>query len=84
MLSDRVNETINVLIGIGKSQSYRGHRKSFNLYVKFIVHSSYAKTIIVQKMVDRQTYAPGYNKRHLPKLWLMAKKRETKTAIIWK
>ena len=46
-----------------KSQGHRGHRKvkceigqalvMINLYVKFNVHSSYAKQVIVLKVADR-------------------------------
>ena len=46
-----------------KSQGHRGHRKvkceicqalvMINLYVKFDVHSSYAKQVIVLKVADR-------------------------------
>ena len=48
-----------------KSQGHRGHRKvkcemsqalvMINLYVKFNVHSSYAKQVIVLKVADRRT-----------------------------
>ena len=48
-----------------KSQGHRGYRKvkceisqalvMINLYVKFIVHSSYAKQVIVLKVADRRT-----------------------------
>ena len=49
----------------GKSQGHRGHRKvkceisqalvMINLYVKFNVHSSYAKQVIVLKLAGGQT-----------------------------
>ena len=53
-----------------------------NLYVKFNVHSSYAKQVIVLKVADRQTDgrtdgrtdAPGDDNRHPPKFWLRPKK----------
>ena len=35
-----------------------------NLYVKFIVHSSYAKQFIVPKVADRRTDAPDDDNRH--------------------
>ena len=48
-----------------KSQGHRGHRKvkceisqalvMINLYVKFNVHSSYAKQVIVLNVDDRRT-----------------------------
>ena len=48
-----------------KSQGHRGHRKvkcetsqalvMINLYVKFNVHSSYAKQVIMLKVADRRT-----------------------------
>ena len=48
-----------------KSQGHRGHRKVkcemsqalviINLYVKFNVHSSYAKQVIVLKVADGRT-----------------------------
>ena len=48
-----------------KSQGHRGHKKvkceisqalvMINLYVKFNVHSSYAKQVIVLKVADRRT-----------------------------
>ena len=48
-----------------KSQGHRGHRKvkcemsqalvMINLYVKFNVHSSYAKQVIVLKVADGRT-----------------------------
>ena len=70
-----------------KSQGHRGHRKvkcemspalvMINLYVKFNVHSSYAKQVIVLKVADRRTDgrtdAPGDDNRHPPKFWLMPK-----------
>ena len=37
-----------------------------NLYVEFNVHSSYAKQIIVLKVADRRTDAPGVDNRHPP------------------
>ena len=59
---NRVNEKI---CRSEKSQGQRGHRKvkceisqaldMINLYVKFIVHSSYAKQVIVLKVADRRT-----------------------------
>ena len=72
-----------------KSQGHRGHRKvkcensqalvMINLYVKFNVHSSYAKQVIVLKVADRRTDqrtdAPGDDNRHPPKLWLSPKNR---------
>ena len=33
-----------------------------NLYVKFNVHSSYAKQVIALKVADRRTGAPGDDK----------------------
>ena len=79
-----------------KSQGHRGHRKvkceisqalvMNSLYVKFNVHSSYAKQVIVLKVANRRTDgrtdgrtdrrtdgrtdAPGDDNRHPPKLWL--------------
>ena len=48
-----------------------------NLYVKFNVHSIYAKQIIILKVADRQTDgrtdAPDDNNRHPPKFWLRPK-----------
>ena len=44
-----------------------------NLYVKFNVHSSYAKQVIVLKVVDRRTDASGDNNRHPLKFWLRPK-----------
>ena len=48
-----------------KSQGHRGHKKvkcemsqalvMINLYVKFNVHSSYTKQVIVLKVADRRT-----------------------------
>ena len=65
-------------------KSHRGHRKikceisqalvMINLYVKFNVHSSYAKQVIVLKVVDRRTDASGDDNRHPPKFWLRPKK----------
>ena len=53
-------EAIHKKISLGKSQGHRGHRKvkceiSQALYVKFNVHSSYAKQIILLKVADRRT-----------------------------
>ena len=49
-----------------------------NLYLKFNVHSSYAKQVIVLKVVDRRTDRapgdPGDNNGHRPKFWLRPKK----------
>ena len=45
-----------------------------NLYVKFNVPSSYAKQVIVLKVADRRTDAPGDDNRHPPKFWLRPKK----------
>ena len=66
-----------------KSQSHRGHTKvkyeisqasvMITLYVKFIVHSTYAKQFIVLKVVYRQTDGPDDDKRHLPKFRLRPK-----------
>ena len=67
-----------------KSQVDRGYRKDrcgvnqalvmINLYVKFNVHSSYAKQVIVLKVGSRQTDgrtdAPGDDNKHLPSFWL--------------
>ena len=79
-----------------KSQGHRGHRKvkceisqalvMINLYVKFNVHSSYVKQVIVLKSggqtdgrtdgrTDERTDAPGDDNRHPPKFWLRPKKR---------
>ena len=83
---NRVNEKI---CRSEKSQGHRGHRKvkceisqalvMINLCVKFSVHSSYAKQVIVLKVADRRTDgrtdAPGDDNRHPPKLWLRPKKR---------
>ena len=70
-------------LSIGKSQGHRGHRKvkceisqalvMITLYVKFNVHPSYAKQVIVLKVADRRTDAPGDDKRHPPKFWLRPK-----------
>ena len=70
-----------------KSQGHRGHRKGkckiiqalvmINLYVKFNVHSSYVKQVIVLKsggQTDGRTDAPGDDNRHPPKFWLRPKK----------
>ena len=79
-----------------KSQGHRGRRKvkceisqalvMFNLYVKFNVHSIYAKQVIVLKVADRRTDGrtdgwmdgrtdtPGDDNTHPPKLWLRPKK----------
>ena len=74
-----------------KSQGHRGHKivkceisqtlVMINLYVKFNVHSSFAKQVIVLKVADRRTDgqtdgrtdAPGDDNRHPPKLWLKPK-----------
>ena len=45
-----------------------------NLYVKFNVHSSYAKQVRVLKVADRRADAPGDDNRHPPKTWLRPKK----------
>ena len=48
-----------------------------NLYVKFNVHSSYVKQVIVLKsggQTDGRTDAPGDDNRHLPKFCLRPKK----------
>ena len=80
---NRVNENN---CRLEKSQGQRGYRKvkcaisqalvTINLYVKFNVHSSYAKQVIVLKsggQTDRRTYgrtdAPGDDNRHPPKFW---------------
>ena len=47
------------------------------MYVKFNVHSSYVKQVIVLKVADRRTDAPGDNKRHPPKFWLRPKNCST-------
>ena len=57
-----------------KSQGHRGHRKvkceisqalvMINLYVKFNVHSIYAKQVTVLKVTDRRT---DDDNRHPPK-----------------
>ena len=70
-----------------KSQGQRGYRKvkcaisqalvMINLYVKFNVHSSYVKQVIVLKsggQTGGRTDAPGYDNRHPPKFWLRPKK----------
>ena len=77
---NRVNETN---YRSEKSQGHRGHRKvkcemsqalvMINLYVKFNVHSSYAKQVIVLKVADRRTDASGDNNRHQLKFWLRPK-----------
>ena len=63
MLVNRVNEKN---CRSEKSQGHRGHRKvkcgmspalvMINLYVKFNVHSSYAKQVIVLKVADRRAW----------------------------
>ena len=67
-----------------KSQGHMGHRKvkceisqalvMINLYVKFNVHSSHAKRVIVLKVADRwmdgRTDEPDDDNRHRPKFWL--------------
>ena len=60
---NRVNEK---MCRSEKSQGHRGHRKvkceisqalvMISLYVKFNVHSSYAKQVIVLNVADRRTY----------------------------
>ena len=75
-----------------KSQGHRGHKKvkceisqalvMITLYVKFNVHSSYAKKLIVLKWrTDRWTggrmEAPGDDNRHPPKFWLRPNKTYT-------
>ena len=52
-----------------------------NLYVKFNVHSSYVKQVIVLKSggqtdgrTDGRTDAPGDDNRHPPKFWLRPEK----------
>ena len=70
-----------------KSQGQMGNREvkcaisqalvMINLYVKFIVHSSYVKQVIVLKsggQTDGQTDAPGYDNRHPQKFWQRPKK----------
>ena len=44
-----------------------------SLYVKFNVHSSYAKQVIVLKVADRRTDTSGDDNRHQPKFWLRPK-----------
>ena len=47
-----------------------------NLYVKFTVHSSYVKQVIILKnggQTDGRTDAPGDDNRHPPKFWLRPK-----------
>ena len=71
-------------LSIGKKSRSEGSQKisqalvMINLYVKFNVHSSYAKQVIVLKVVDRRTdRAPGDpddNNGHPPKFWLRPKK----------
>ena len=71
-----------------KSQGHMGHRNVkckisralviINLYLKFIVHSSYwyAKQVIVLEVADSQTVEqtdPDDDSRHLPKFWLRPK-----------
>ena len=77
---NRLNEKICRSV---KSQGHRGHRKvkckisqasvMSNLYVKFIVHSTYAKQVIVLK-VGEQTDTPDDDNKHPPKFWLRPKK----------
>ena len=70
-----------------KNQGHRGHRKvkckisqalvMINLFVKFNVHFTYAKQVIVLKVSDRRTDAPdddNHDNRHPPKFWLRPKK----------
>ena len=48
-----------------------------NLYVKFNVHSSYVKQVIVLKsggQTGERKDAPGDDNRHPPKFWLRPKK----------
>ena len=82
MLVNRVNEKN---CRFEKSQGHRGHRKvkcemspalvMINLYVKFNVHSSYAKQVIVLKVADIRTDAPGDDNRQQPKFWQRPKKQ---------
>ena len=44
-----------------------------NLYVKFNVHFSYAKQVLVLKVADERTDAPDDDNRHPPKFWLRPK-----------
>ena len=55
-----------------------------NLYVKFNVHSSYVKQVIVLKsggQTDGRTDAPGDDKRHPPKFWLRPKNGHQRSAL---
>ena len=65
-----------------KSQGHRGHRKvkceisalvMINLCVKFIVHSSYTRQVMVLEVADRRTDAPGDDIRHPLKFCRCAK-----------
>ena len=71
---------------MGKSQSHRGHKNvqceispvlvMINLYVKFNVHSTFTKQVIVLKVADRRMdgrASDDYN-RHQPNFWLRHKK----------
>ena len=79
---NRVNEKICQL---EKRQGHRGHRKvkceisqalvMINLYVKFNVHSSYAKQVTVLKWRGRQTDG----RTNAPKFWLRSKKSPSST-----
>ena len=84
-------------MSLGKSQGHRGHRKvkceisqalvMINLYVKFNVHSSYAKQVILLKVADRRTDgrtdAPGCDNRHPPKFRLRPKKYNKSAILIF-
>ena len=75
---------VNEICRSGKSQDHRGHRNvkceisqalvMINLYVKFIVHSRYAKQVVVLKMADRRLDTPDDDNRHPLKFWLRPKK----------
>ena len=69
-----------------KIEVHRGDRKVkceirqvlviINLYVKFNVHSTYVKQVIVLEVLDRQTGAPdddNKHDKHPPKFWLRPK-----------
>ena len=81
---NRVNEKI---CRLEKVQGHRSHKKvkceisqalvMINLYVKFNVHSTHAKQVIVLKVADRRTGKP-FDNRHTPKFWLRPKKN-----LIW-
>ena len=79
MKNCRVNRVNKKNCRSEKSQGNRGHRKvkceisqalvMINLYVKFNVHSSYVKQVIVLKsggQTDGRTDAPGDDNRHPP------------------